>query len=147
MDPIVGEKQKDDKVLLLNDILSNRHQDEHVGMSLGNSNMPLPLSQQNISEIVAAVMAAAFPKTKVLLEGQPAATLQPVTGELQLADTTCLLFCSTMVLHPVSWQIKLLCKNLGYWCPVNLIAKFLVRRRIKNLTHQGCIGSSLYWPI
>ena len=79
MDPIAGEKQKDDKVLPPNDIPSSRCQDEHVGISAGTGNMPLPLSQQNIPEIVAAVMAA---EQKVLLESQPA-TLQPVTGEFQ----------------------------------------------------------------
>ena len=64
MDPIAGNTQNDNKVPPLNNIIvpSDRRQDENVG----TGNMSLPLSRQDIPEIVAAVMAAAFPKARVL---------------------------------------------------------------------------------
>ena len=84
MDPIAGSTQKDNEFLPPNSItvLNDRRQDENVGTSAGTGNTSLPLSRQDIPEIVAAVMAAAFPKAKTLPEDQYT-TSQPVTGEFQ----------------------------------------------------------------
>ena len=81
---IAGNEQKDNGVPPPNNIIvpNNRCQDQNVGTSTGTGNMSFPLSCQDIPDIVAAVMAAAFPKAKALPESQHAA-LQPVTGECQ----------------------------------------------------------------
>ena len=105
MDPMAGNTQKDDKVLPPNNIivLSNRRQDENVGTSAGMGNTLLPLSHQNISEIVTAVIAAAFQNAQALPEGQYAAS-QPVTG---YSYATCLPLRSIPVLCLALCWIKL----------------------------------------
>ena len=65
-----GSTQTDDKVPPPNDITvpSDRCQDENVGMSAGTGKTSLPLSRQDIPEIVAVVMAGPFQKPKHCLK-------------------------------------------------------------------------------
>ena len=84
MDAIAGNAQKDNEVPPPNNIIvpNNRCQDRNVDTSAGTGNTSFPLSRQDIPDIVAAVMAVAFPQAKALPESQHAAS-QPVTGECQ----------------------------------------------------------------